>query len=108
MGGQEGGDLHPLQPLLLLQQHAELGQHVVVKTLASDLAHLALLLVLLVSQPLGVVGEVGPHRATVGRHESCNTFREHPRLLEPSVICRIGDHICNSLYPVQTLTGCDY
>lgn len=94
--GQEGGELHALQPLLLLQQHAELGQHVVVKTLASDLADLPLLLVFLVSQPLGAIDEVGPHRATVGRHKSCNTFREHPRLLEPPVICRIGDHICNS------------
>ena len=106
---QEGGELDSLQPLLLLQQHPELGQHVVVATLASDLAHLTLLLVFLVSKrPLGAFDEVGSHRSTVGSNESGDTFRQHPRLLEPPVICRIGDHICNSCYPVQTLTGCDY
>ena len=72
--GQEGGELHALQPLLLLQQHAELGQHVVVKALASDLAHLPVRLVFLVSEPLGVNDEVGSNRTTVWRHEPRHSF----------------------------------
>ena len=85
---QEGEHLRHLQPLLR-QQPA--GQHVVLKELAGDVAHLAELLALSVIESLGALDEMGPHREAIGRDKPRNSFRQHPGLLEPSVICRIGD-----------------
>ena len=85
---QEGEHLHHLQPLLR-QQPA--GQHVVLKELPGDVAHLAELLAFSVIESVGAIDEMGPHRAAIGRDKPRYSFRQHPGLLEPSVICRIGD-----------------
>ena len=63
----------------------------VLKELAGDVAHLAELLAFSVIESLGALDEMGPHREAIWRDKPRNSFRQHPGLLEPSVICRIGD-----------------
>ena len=88
---QEGEHLHHLQPLLPQQPAGLSEQHVELKELAGDVAHLAELLAFSVIESVGAIDEMGPHRAAIGRDKPRYSFRQHPGLLEPSVICRIGD-----------------